>query len=45
MAVVYLFFVLSGLGRDVVRAFETQRTVRELPLPPREPLLPEGLVD
>lgn len=47
MAVVfmYLFFVLSGLGRDLVRAFEKQRAVRELPLPPRQPLLPKAIVD
>lgn len=42
---VYLFFVLSGLGRAVVRVFEKQRRVRELPLPRREPLSAEGLVD
>ena len=47
MAVVfmYLFFVLSGLGRDLVRAFEKQRAVRELPFPPRQPLLPKAIVD
>lgn len=40
-----LFFVLSDLGRDVVRALQKQRSERDLPPVSRMLLLPDGFAD